>query len=210
MRNRMCTYLKNQAGYNHKQLKGRSYDEIQFFFDKAYKQANSFISMDSEMDEDSRKEAESSQKQIESSKKRPKAEHDEESVKKQKLEDDAEKEKLRACLDIVPGDDVAINVESLATKYLIVDWKTHILTINMMYYHIIRSNESSKNDKIFSGMLDDFDKQDVVDLYRLVKERYETSPEGYDLLLWGDLKTLFEPYEEDEVWRNQQDYNLIS
>ncbi|GJW84073.1 hypothetical protein Tco_0157218 [Tanacetum coccineum] len=43
------------------------------------------------------------------------------------------------------------------------------------------------------------------------EERYEiTSPEGYDLLLWGDLKTLFEPNEEDEIWKNQQDYNLIS
>ncbi|GJR98540.1 hypothetical protein Tco_0270714 [Tanacetum coccineum] len=28
MRNRMCTYLKNQAGYNHNQLKGRSYDKV--------------------------------------------------------------------------------------------------------------------------------------------------------------------------------------
>ncbi|GJV19968.1 putative ribonuclease H-like domain-containing protein [Tanacetum coccineum] len=45
----------------------------------------------------------------------------------------------------------------------------------------------------------------------LVTERYETtSLEGYDLLLWGDLKTLFESYKEDEVWRNQQGYNLIS
>ncbi|GKA87277.1 hypothetical protein Tco_0808988 [Tanacetum coccineum] len=53
--------------------------------------------------------------------------------------------------------------------------------------------------------------QDVIDLHRLVNERYEiTSPEGYDLLLWGDLKTLFEPNEEDEIWKNQQDYNLIS
>ncbi|GKD48705.1 hypothetical protein Tco_1277681 [Tanacetum coccineum] len=70
---------------------------------------------------------------------------------------------------------------------------------------------SSKNYKIFSEMLDDFDKQDVIDLHRLVNERYEiTSPEGYDLLLWGDLKTLFEPNEEDEIWKNQQDYNLIS
>ncbi|GJS78477.1 hypothetical protein Tco_0728358 [Tanacetum coccineum] len=53
--------------------------------------------------------------------------------------------------------------------------------------------------------------QDVMDLHRLVKERYvTTSPEGYDLMLWGDLKTLFEPDEEDEVWRNQHGYNLIS
>ncbi|GKC56578.1 hypothetical protein Tco_1084176 [Tanacetum coccineum] len=81
----------------------------------------------------------------------------------------------------------------------------------MMYYQIIRADGSSKNYKIFSGMLDDFDRQDVIDLYRLVKERYETtSLEGYELLLWGDLKTLFEPSEEDEIWKNQQDYNLIS
>ncbi|GJV10718.1 hypothetical protein Tco_1352259 [Tanacetum coccineum] len=139
------------------------------------------------------------------SSKRPRAEydeeHDEESVKKQKLEENnAEKEELRACLDIVLGDEIAMNFESLATKYPIIDWKTHILTENMMYYQIIRADGSSKNYKIFSEMLNDFDKHDVVDLHRLVQERYETTnPEGYDLLLWGDLKTLFEPCEEDEV-----------
>ncbi|GJU58646.1 retrovirus-related pol polyprotein from transposon TNT 1-94 [Tanacetum coccineum] len=49
-------------------------------------------------------------------------------------------------------------------------------------------------------------KQDVLELYRLVKERFQTrSPEGYDLLLWGDLKTMIEPNEEDDIWKNQQD-----
>ncbi|GJZ89780.1 hypothetical protein Tco_0661707 [Tanacetum coccineum] len=143
---------------------------------------------------------------------RERDEHDKESVKIQKLEEnDAEKEELRACLDIVSEDEIAMDFESLATKYPIIDGKTHILTENMMYYQIIRAKGSSKNYKIFSEMLDDFDRQDMVDLHRLVQERYETtSPEGYDLLLWGDLKTLFEPCEEDEVWRNQQGYNLIS
>ncbi|GJT38222.1 hypothetical protein Tco_0938087 [Tanacetum coccineum] len=64
-------------------------------------------------------------------------------------------------------DDIVINVESLATKYPIFDWKTHILTENMMYYQIIIADGSSNNYKIFSKMLDDFDRQDVVDLYRL-------------------------------------------
>ncbi|GJS27189.1 hypothetical protein Tco_0487809 [Tanacetum coccineum] len=36
IRNRMCTYLKNMGGYKHNQLKGRSYEEIQKLFDKAY------------------------------------------------------------------------------------------------------------------------------------------------------------------------------
>ncbi|GJU86875.1 reverse transcriptase domain-containing protein [Tanacetum coccineum] len=65
------------------------------------------------------------------------------------------------------------------------------------------ANGSFKNYKIFNKMLDDFDRQDVTDLHRLVNERYKTtSPEGYDLLLWGDLKTLFEPNKEDEIWKN--------
>nr|GEW39616.1 ribonuclease H-like domain-containing protein [Tanacetum cinerariifolium] len=66
------------------------------------------------------------QQQVESSKKRQREVSDEETSKKQNLEEDndAKKEELRAILDIVPRDDIAINVESLATKYLIVDWKT--------------------------------------------------------------------------------------
>ncbi|GKC44913.1 hypothetical protein Tco_1062635, partial [Tanacetum coccineum] len=131
---------------------------------------------------------------------------EEESSKKQKLEEDndAKKEELRDSIDVVPRDDVAIDVESLATKYPIVDWKTHILNENMMYYQIIRADGNSKNYKIFSEMLDDFDRKDVIDLHRLVNERFDTtSPEGYDLLLWEDLKTLFEPNKEDEIWKNQ-------
>ncbi|GKA21194.1 hypothetical protein Tco_0701183, partial [Tanacetum coccineum] len=105
----------------------------------------------------------------------------------------------------------AMEIESLGTKYPIVDWKTHVLTKNFMYYQIIRADGGSKNYKIFSEMLDDFDRQDVMDLHRLVEERYATSrPEGYDLMLWGDLKILFQPDKEDEVWRHQHEYNLIS
>ncbi|GKC98794.1 hypothetical protein Tco_1169069 [Tanacetum coccineum] len=47
-----------------------------------------------------------------------------------------------------------------------------------------KADGSTKYYKIFSAMLDDFNRQDVLDLNRLVKERFETtSPEGYDRLL---------------------------
>ncbi|GKB87685.1 ribonuclease H-like domain-containing protein, partial [Tanacetum coccineum] len=45
---------------------------------------------------------------------------------------------------IVPKDDEAVNVESLATKYPIVDWKTHILVEDKMHYQIIRADGSTK------------------------------------------------------------------
>ncbi|GJR02860.1 hypothetical protein Tco_0525844 [Tanacetum coccineum] len=114
--------------------------------------------------------------------------------------DDIEKEELKAYLDLVPREEFVMEIESLDTKYLIVDWKTHVLTENFMYYQIIKADKGLKNYKIFSEMLDDFDRQDVMDLHRLVEERYATSrPERYDLMLWGDLKILFQPDEEDEV-----------
>ncbi|GJR06513.1 hypothetical protein Tco_0529497 [Tanacetum coccineum] len=188
--------------YTHQQLKHKNFEEVQKLYEREKKWIDDFKPIDDD-----------SQQQAKSTKKRPRAYSEKESSKKQKLEEDndAEKEELRDSMDVVPRDDVVIDVESLATKYPIVDWKTHILNENMMYYQIIRADGSSKNYKIFSEMLDDFDRQDVIDLHRLVNERYETtSPEGYDLLLWGDLKTLFEPNEEDEIWKNQQDYNLIS
>ncbi|GJX93317.1 hypothetical protein Tco_0347903 [Tanacetum coccineum] len=80
-----------------------------------------------------------------------------------------------------------------------------------MYYQVFRGDGSAKNYKVLSEMLEDFDRQDVEELYRLVKEKYSASRlEGFDLMLWGDLYTLFESDEEDEIWKNQHEYNLIS
>ncbi|GJW03110.1 putative ribonuclease H-like domain-containing protein [Tanacetum coccineum] len=231
VRKNICMYLINQGGYKMRHFKGMSYEDIRPIFEKVWDQIHSFMPMDSELEilklkraepvkrqsteeekkrDDSSKPAEGRRKKT-LARKRASGKDSEESMKKQKLEDDIEKEDLKAYLDIIAGYDVAIDIESLATKYPIVDWKTYVLAENFMYYQIFRADGSSNNYKIFSEMLDDFDRQDVLDLHRLVKVRYMTSSlEGYDLMLWGDLKTLFEPDEEDEVWKNQQGYNLIS
>ncbi|GJZ56252.1 hypothetical protein Tco_0611445 [Tanacetum coccineum] len=136
-RNQMSTYLRNMAGYKHTQLKNKSFEEIQMLFDKEMKRVNSFVPMDSEVVEGSDKKTESSRK---------------ETVSKKRAE-------------IVPKDDEAVNVESLSIKYPIVDWKTHILAEDKMYYQIIRADGSEKYYKIFSAMLDDFDRQDLSNIY---------------------------------------------
>nr|GEY56896.1 hypothetical protein [Tanacetum cinerariifolium] len=115
LRNKMVTYLKHMGKYTHNQLKSKSFKEIQMLKEREQKWINEFVHMDS-------KEVNDSKQQAESSKKRSRVDHDKESVKKQKLEEeDDEKEELRACLDIVLADDIAIDVKSLATKYPIVD-----------------------------------------------------------------------------------------
>ncbi|GJV66243.1 putative reverse transcriptase domain-containing protein [Tanacetum coccineum] len=205
-------------------FKGMSYNEIRPIFEKVWDFNQHIEPMDMEHGSEKMKSPEKieeedvdTQKEMkevvkESGAKRKKSlPRKRRTVKRQKLEEDAEKEELKGFLDIIPREDVAEDVESLSTKYPIVDWKTYTLTENFMYYQIFRGDGSSKNYKVLSEMLEDFDRQDVEELYRLVKERYSASrPEGYDLMLWGDLHTLFEPDEEDEIWKNQHEYNVIS
>ncbi|GJU00093.1 hypothetical protein Tco_1110431 [Tanacetum coccineum] len=200
LRNKMITFLKNIGRFNYNQLKNKSLEEIQKLYEMEQKWINDFVPIDSEVVKDSRKgKGEGSRKKT-VARKRTGEKLNDKSVKRQKIEDDAEKEELKAYLDIIPGDDEAVNVESLATKYPIVDWKTHILTENKMFYKIIMGDGSTKFYMIFIEMLDDFDRQDVLDLYRLVKERFENaSPKGYDRLLWGDLITVFEASKDDEI-----------
>ncbi|GJY02532.1 hypothetical protein Tco_0360684 [Tanacetum coccineum] len=225
-RRNMVKYLKNQGNYKISDFKGMSYNEIRPIFEKVWDFNQHIEPMDlehgsermkspekiEEEDVDTQKEMKEVSK--ESGAKRKKSlprKSTRSTVKRQKMELDDEKEDLKGYLDIVPREDVAEDVESLSTKYPIVDWKTYTLSENFMYYKIIRGDGSSKNYKILSEMLYDFDRQDIMELYRLVKERYSSSkPEGYDLMLWGDLHTLFEPDEESEIWMNQNEYNLIS
>ncbi|GKF12554.1 hypothetical protein Tco_0050480, partial [Tanacetum coccineum] len=90
-RNQICTYLKNMARFTHSKLKSKSFDEVQKAFDKTMSWINLFVPIDSEVVKKSKDKAEGS-------KKRTKKGFDEESVKRQKLEDDAEKAEHRLCL----------------------------------------------------------------------------------------------------------------
>ncbi|GJR47497.1 hypothetical protein Tco_1315600 [Tanacetum coccineum] len=93
-----------------------------------------------------------------------------------KKEAASKKEGLKAYLKIVPDEDRAVNYETLAKKYPIVDWESQIIRSDLQgndlsYWKITRADGSFKFYKVFSMMLKDFDRQDVVDLHRLVKER---------------------------------------
>ncbi|GKA19239.1 hypothetical protein Tco_0699154, partial [Tanacetum coccineum] len=216
-RRNMIRCMKNQGNYQIKYFKGMSYNEIRPIFEKVCDFNQNIEHFKSEQEE--RKEKEKTAQVVEEDAKKPGTKRKKSiptkstrgHAKRHKTEKDAEKEGLKEYLDVILREDVTINVDSLSTKYPIVDWKTHIVSEKFMYYQVFRGDGSFKNYKILSEMLEDFDRQDVEDLYRLVKERFATSrPEGYDLMLWGDLHTLFEPNEEDEIWMGQHEYDVIS
>ncbi|GKB46582.1 hypothetical protein Tco_0897335, partial [Tanacetum coccineum] len=173
-RKNMIVYLKNQSNYRMKDFDGMSYDEIRPIFEKVWDFNHNFVPMDLEIEKEKKKPAEFQVEQIkkDTTGKRKKSlprKRTKSTTERQKVELDDEKEDLKGYLDIVPREDIAVDVDSLSTK------------------------------------------QDIVELYKLIKERYSSlKPEGYDLMLWGDLHTLFEPDEESEIWMNQNEYNLIS
>ncbi|GJS21697.1 hypothetical protein Tco_0450329 [Tanacetum coccineum] len=111
------------GGCKQSHFKGMSYEDIRHIFKRVWDQNNDFVPKDSEIEKEVMKRSGFNFQQ-KSSKKRSREDSDEDNAKKQKLEDDAEKKELRDSMDVVPRDDIAIDVESLTNKYPIVDWKT--------------------------------------------------------------------------------------
>nr|GEY48136.1 hypothetical protein [Tanacetum cinerariifolium] len=140
------------------------------------------------------------------------------STKKHKMNDqdseDSDKEH-RKSLKVVPDDDKAIDYKTLDVKSPIVDCESQVLGTNEVgdihVYKLTRLDGSYRHFSTFSRMLEVLDRQDVLDLHKIIMERFPANdPEGYDLILWGDPKTLVESSEDDEIWRNQQDWKLLS
>ncbi|GJX63914.1 hypothetical protein Tco_0296814 [Tanacetum coccineum] len=99
-------------------------------------------------------------------------------------------------------EEVAIDVVPLATKPpTIVDWKIH-KEEKKSYYQIIKANGKSQMYRVFSQMLKSFSREDLKDLYKLVKAKYgSTRPlEDLDLILWGDLKTIVHSLRKQNVY----------
>ncbi|GKA75514.1 hypothetical protein Tco_0781892 [Tanacetum coccineum] len=116
----MCTYLKNMANYKHSQLKNKSFEEIQMLFDNTMKWVDSFISMDTEVVEGSKSQAEGSSK-------RTGEELESDNSKKQKIDKNVEAEvddeaEMKKHMEIVP-DDENIERENLETLWKLVKAK---------------------------------------------------------------------------------------
>ncbi|GJZ17259.1 hypothetical protein Tco_0553382 [Tanacetum coccineum] len=98
---------------------------------------------------------------------------------------------------IVP--EQGMNVEALQTKYLIIDWEIYIEGTRK-YWKIIRVGNHTEVHHFFDDMLKALDRDDLVMLWSLVKEKFNsTEPtDDKERELWVELKRLFEPDKDDE------------
>ncbi|GJX96442.1 hypothetical protein Tco_0352240 [Tanacetum coccineum] len=118
------------------------------------------------------------------------------------MEDDKEKEDLKQCFEIVQDDDVAIDVIPLATKPApIVGFQIHRKGRNG-YYEIMRADGSAKTYLLFSQLLKEFDREDLENLWKLVKAKHRnTRPEeGYERRLYDSYRVHFVRFEDMHVY----------
>nr|GEV30759.1 hypothetical protein [Tanacetum cinerariifolium] len=187
--------------------------KIKMLFNQTIESIRNFVPMESEDQIADSKAGEGSSKEAkqvvkESSKKagrrlkRKTSKAREDKDKRQKKQDDPEKLTLMDHVEVISNSEEVISVIPLAVKSPIVNWKSYCKG-DIGYYEINKEDGSYKTYIFFSEMLNDFDIEDLIMLYRLFNEKYaSTRPSFNDLMLWGDMKIMFEPDGDDAVWKN--------
>nr|GEX59388.1 hypothetical protein [Tanacetum cinerariifolium] len=202
----MSNYLKNIGGYTLKQLKQYSFKEIKILFENTMESIRRFIPIESESQAAESKAREGSSKASKSLKRSAK----EGLGQEQKVEEDiaqqgdviakqAEKESSKKAGGRLKRKTSKAREENDKLQKNQDDPKNLHLWRDVGYYKIHRADESYKTYIFFSEMLNDFDREDLIVLYRLFNENLEKSSQsrvdrmetldsyGVDSLMLGEV-----------------------
>nr|GEW27755.1 putative ribonuclease H-like domain-containing protein [Tanacetum cinerariifolium] len=194
--------IKSNLGWKVKDFRGMTFEEIEAKFTTVWKQIKKCISMGS------KKKAERF--------KRKGIRFEQESVKKLKTSEEVKaseevpEEKVKEMMQLVLIEEVY--VESLQVKHLIIDWKVHTEG-QRNYWKIVRLGGSSASYQFFVDLLKHLDREDLNQLWALVNESLNIRPASSDkeMEYWVELKMLYEPDVEDQLWTHTQNmmYALV-
>nr|GFC77748.1 hypothetical protein [Tanacetum cinerariifolium] len=100
-----------------------------------------------------------------------------------------------------------VYVQALQVKHPIIDWKVHTEG-HGSYWKIIRLGGSSACYQFFIDLLKQLDRKDLNQLWALVKEYLSIRPATgeKEMELWVELKRLYEPDPEDQLWTLTQNF----
>ncbi|GJV13586.1 hypothetical protein Tco_1355127 [Tanacetum coccineum] len=227
LRNQMMTYLKHVGNFKHSDLKTKKFEEIQALYEKIKRSDKDFISIGSA--EDERLIKKMNEKGIDSSKNEMVKEEDkeEEGTKKRKgghIKMIARK-KARKQSDIDSDDEhkkclKIVTFESILDSE-IMEKKSVIARLNKVsspdgdYLVIYRANGNFRAFNYLMEVLHIFDRQDLFHLYDLIRDQFsEVTLDGFELILWGDLKIMMESStegnEQSDFWSGQQDWKIVT
>ncbi|GJZ21011.1 hypothetical protein Tco_0558050 [Tanacetum coccineum] len=129
-------------------------------------------------------------------------------------------DEMKMWLSVVPDEDKEGDYEPLGSRFPIIDWRTvHLRTApqsdkgkepNEIYQNMItRSNGSKRFFSNIMTVLSRINKEDINAIHRLVMDKYrENEPEGFDRILWGDLRVMYNPSPNDALWISQHAWKI--
>nr|GEU68411.1 synaptobrevin, longin-like domain protein [Tanacetum cinerariifolium] len=189
-----------------KDFRGMTFKEVEAKFNSVCKQMEDFIPMGSKEEAERIKrkginlEQESAKKQKSSEEITEEAKSPEEVPKE--VPEEVPEEKVREMMNMVPIEEVYVklfksNILSLTGRF-----------IQRSYWKITRLGGNSACYQFFIDLLKHMNREDLNQLWRLVKETLSTRPPTSDkeMELWVELSKLYEPDKEDQLQRQRNLY----
>nr|GEV83010.1 putative ribonuclease H-like domain-containing protein [Tanacetum cinerariifolium] len=185
--------LRSHTGWKTKHFRGMTLEQIKEKFIPVWKQLKDFVPMSSK--EESKRVKRQGLKIDQGSEKRVKT--------SKSVYEDVYEEELKGMMQLVPLEEVY--VEALQGKHPIIDWDIHSEG-KREYWKIIRLGGHTTVYQFFVDMLKQLDRKDLHQLWTLVKETFSIKQATCDKEkeLWVELRRLFEPNFEDQLWTHHQ------
>nr|GEW96840.1 hypothetical protein [Tanacetum cinerariifolium] len=149
----LMSVLKSHSGWKTNHFKGMSLEEIREKFIPVWKQIEDFVPIGSKEEGERVK--------------RKGLRLEQESAKKEKTSEEVLEEDFKTMIQLVPVEEVY--VEALQVKDLIIDWEIYTER-QRTYWKIIRLGGNTTVYQFFVDMLKHFDREDLNQLWTLVKE----------------------------------------
>nr|GEZ40329.1 hypothetical protein [Tanacetum cinerariifolium] len=197
--------LKSHVGWKTKHFRGMTLEQIKEKFIPVWIQLEDFVPMSSK--EESERVKRPGIKLDQGSLKRVKISHTSRSKPSQEQQfkgfKGVSEEELNRMMQLVPLEEVYI--EALQVKHPIIDWEIHSKG-KREYWKIIRLGGHTGAYQFFVDILKKFDREDLHQLWTLVKETFNIKQATRDKEkeLWVELKRLFEPDSKDQLWTYHQ------
>ncbi|GKB09374.1 hypothetical protein Tco_0837686 [Tanacetum coccineum] len=235
LRNQMMTYLKHVGNYKHAELKVKKFEEVQALYEKIKRSDEDFISIGSVEDErlikrmnekgvdlsksevikeESKEEVQEEDKEEEGTKKRKGGHIKMIARKKARKQSDVDSEdEHKKCLKIVTFESI-LDSEIMEKKSVIARLNK-VSSPDGDYLVIYRANGNFRAFNYLMEVLHIFDRQDIFHLYDLIRDQFsEVTLDGFELILWGDLKIMMESStegnEQSDFWSGQQDWKIVT
>ncbi|GJU26179.1 hypothetical protein Tco_1164800 [Tanacetum coccineum] len=190
--------LRSHAGWKTKDFRGMTFDQLEEKFIPVWESIQDFVPMDSKKESESLKRSGILLEKV----KAKRLKTSDVSAQEQQESDNQDEIINLQQWAVLVREETSVNITPSVVKVPICDWKIYKDKLREVY-QIFRVGQAPKVYPYFESMLKDFDRDDLVTLWKLVKDRFKTELPKSDLekCLFWPLKVMFEPVATDLLWQ---------